>query len=89
MEDIPRVGRVNDAGDGDPSPDGGGRTPEPAQVGAEGSGAGNGRVYKISFTAADNQGGECEGSVQLCVPHDRQKGDECIDDGQIYDSTIP
>jgi hypothetical protein len=80
---------VNDAGDGDTSPDGGGSNTDTAQVRAERSGDGNGRVYKISFTAADNQGGECEGSVQLCVPHDRQKGDECIDDGQIYDSTIP
>ncbi len=41
-----------------------------AQVRAERSGGGNGRVYTISFAASDGQGGTCNGSVAVCVPHD-------------------
>ena len=80
---------VNDESDGDTPPDGDGVSTDTAQVRAERSGGGNGRMYEISFTTSDDQGGECEGSVQVCVPHDRRKWGECIDDGQIYDSTIP
>jgi hypothetical protein len=59
-----------------------------AQVRSERSGLGNGRVYEISFTASDGVGGECQGSVFVCVPHDQSGKDcECIDDGQIYDAT--
>ena len=54
---------------------------------AERSGLGNGRVYRISFLATDSGGGACTGSVAVCVPHDRGKGNQCIDDGQVYDST--
>ena len=42
-----------------------------AQVRAERSGTGNGRVYMISFTASDGRGGACNGSVEVCVPHDQ------------------
>jgi hypothetical protein len=59
-----------------------------AQVRSERSGLGNGRVYEISFIASDGMGGECQGSVTVCVPHDQSGKDcECIDDGQIYDAT--
>jgi hypothetical protein len=47
---------------------------------AERAGTGNGRVYTIWYTASDGRGGECSGSVQVCVPHDRKHLD-CIDDG--------
>lgn len=47
---------------------------------------GNGRVYVISFIASDGQGGECECTVTVCVPHD-QSGSVAIDDGQMYDAT--
>jgi len=80
---------VNGGGDGNTEPDGDGIGTDVAQARAERSGNGNGRVYEISFTAADNQGGECKGTVQICVPHDKRKRNECIDDGQVYDSTIP
>jgi len=53
----------------------------------ERAGGGNGRVYSISFTARDGKGGESQGSVQVCVPHDRGNGaDACVDDGQRYNS---
>lgn len=55
------------------------------------AGPGNGRVYEISFVASDGNGGECEGSVKVCVPHDYKGKCDCdsvIDDGQIYDATV-
>jgi streptogramin lyase len=48
---------------------------------------GNGRVYEISFVASDGHGGECEGRVTVCVPHDMGQGRHCIDDGRLFDST--
>ena len=78
---------VNGKGDGNTVPDGAGVDTSVAQVRAERSGKGNGRVYEISFVAIDNQGGECEGSVKVCVPHDMGSGHYCVDDGQNYDST--
>ncbi len=42
-----------------------------AQVRAERSGQGNGRVYHIAFLADDGKGGTCEGTVRVCVPHDK------------------
>jgi hypothetical protein len=54
---------------------------------AERSGRGNGRVYTIHFTATDPSGASCNGSVQVCVPHDRNRA--CVDDGQSFSSTGP
>ena len=76
---------VNGLGDGDTSPDGTGVGTSTAQVRAERSGTGNGRVYEISFVAVDDSGAECVGSVNVSVPHNKKK--EAIDDGQVYDST--
>lgn len=81
---------VNTLGDGNFEPDGAGLGTSVAQVRAERSGTprvpGNSRVYVISFTADDGNGGMCEGSVRVCVPHDQRRGHTCIDDGQFYDS---
>jgi hypothetical protein len=73
------------AGGAKHAPDATGVGTDTAQLRAERSGDGNGRVYEISFTASDGRGGECECSVLVCVPHDQADG--CIDDGQIYDAT--
>ena len=53
---------------------------------AERSAKGNGRVYRINFTATDGQGGSCLGLVIVFVPHDR-KDQTAVDDGQNFDST--
>jgi len=53
---------------------------------AERAGGGNGRVYRVHFSADDGAGGTCTGSVTVCVPHDQGRGAECVDDGQIYNS---
>lgn len=77
---------VNGLGDGDTSPDGlvgiGNAT---AQVRAERSGNGNGRVYHIGFEANDGRGAACNGEVKVSVPHNQKKA--AIDNGPLYDST--
>lgn len=75
---------VNGTGDGDSSPDGSlnGGT---ALVRSERAGSGNGRVYRIQFTADDGRGGTCAGSVSVGVPHNAK--DTPADDGQGYDAT--
>jgi hypothetical protein len=60
-----------------------------ANVRAERSGTGNGRVYEISFEASDGMGGVCNGIVRVCVPHDMGNGNDAVDDGQKYDATRP
>lgn len=84
---------VNSLGDGNTAPDGviDGAT---AWVRAERTGTpkvpGNGRVYMIGFTADDDQGGTCSGSVYVGVPHDQgKKGSTPVNDGALYDSTQP
>src|SRR5205814_1044106 len=49
---------------------------------------GNGRVYAINFTATNEAGASCSGTVQVCVPHD-QGDPSCVDDGQRYNSLGP
>lgn len=81
---------LNTLGDGNTEPDGAGVGTSIAQVRAERSGTprvpGNGRVYRITYSASDGRGGECTGSVAVCVPHDQGNRSICIDDGQKYNS---
>ncbi|MBW2311639.1 MAG: hypothetical protein JRF35_11295 [Deltaproteobacteria bacterium] len=80
---------VNGLGDGDTSPDGFGVGTNQAQIRAERSGTGNGRVYTITFEADDGGGGICTGQLVVGVPHDKGKGKVPLNDGQHYDSTQP
>ncbi len=77
---------VDATGDGDMSPDtlvqG-----ERVDLRAERAGRGNGRVYRITFTAADGQGQACSGAALVGVPHDMSPGRPIVDDGQVYDAT--
>lgn len=57
-----------------------------AFVRAERSGAGDGRIYIIYFTATDGQGGSCSGSVKVGVPKNRNTAP--VDSGLRYDSTL-
>jgi hypothetical protein len=83
---------VEGLGDGNTCPDGLGVGTDVASVRAERSGTkkvpGDGRVYHISFTAEDGQGGECSGTVSVCVPHDQGRGSTCVDGGPLFDSTV-
>lgn len=78
---------VNSLGDGDTSLDAAIQG-ESVLLRAERSGKGNGRVYQVYFSADDGQGGVCNGSVKVSVPHSKSL-DAVIDDGQFYDSTQP
>ncbi|MBI2987759.1 MAG: hypothetical protein HYY45_13425 [Deltaproteobacteria bacterium] len=79
---------VNGLGDGDTSPDAvimGNKV----LLRAERSGKGNGRVYQVSFSANDAEGGVCTGSVKVGVPQSMKPGMSAVDDGQLHDSTLP
>jgi len=77
---------VNGLGDGDTSPDAVNQG-QGVLVRAERAGTGNGRVYHVSFTATDSQGGSCAGAVNVSVPHEKQS--TAIDNGQLYNSLQP
>lgn len=51
---------------------------------AERAGTGNGRVYRISFTASDPEGSS-SGEVFVSVPHSAKK--PAVDSGQLFDAT--
>lgn len=72
-------------GDGNTSPDGTGVGTDTAEVRAERAGTGDGRVYEISFTADDGNGGSCTDSVTVGVPHDKK--DTPVDSIVRIDST--
>jgi hypothetical protein len=76
---------INGLADGNTFPDGAGVGTDTAEIRAERSGLGDGRVYEISFTADDGNGGTCSGSVFVGVPHDSISIP--IDSGQDFDST--
>jgi hypothetical protein len=57
-----------------------------ASVRRERSGAGNGRVYTIAFTAADGKGGVSHGSAEVCIPHDLSPGGACVRDPLVVNS---
>ena len=54
---------------------------------AERAGTGNGRVYQVHFTASDGQGGNCNGTVKVAVPH--RKKDTAVEGPQLYNSFAP
>lgn len=84
--------KLDSTGDGQFSPDGYGIGGSTAWIRAERNGhgnkaPGNGRVYKILFTATDGKGGSCDGSVLWTVPHDQGQRAAAINDGTTVDST--
>ena len=77
---------VNGLGDGDTSPDAA-VSGNQILLRAERAGTGNGRVYQVHFTATDDQGGSCNGSVKVAVPH--SKKDPAVEGPQLYNSFGP
>lgn len=76
----------NGTGDGDSSPDAVIRDAEPADsvmLRAERAGDGNGRVYRVEFSATDGFE-SCTGSVSVTVPPSRKA--EADDDGAAFGS---
>jgi hypothetical protein len=77
---------VNARGDGTTGADATGVGTAVALIRAERSGTGNGRVYRIAYTATCMEGGECQGIATVRVPRS-QGGPAAIDDGTAFDST--
>ncbi len=76
------------AGGATHAPDGTGVGTDTASLRSERSGLGNGPVYVLHFEADDGNGGTCEGTVPVQVPHHLDhKICDAIDDGQNYDAT--
>jgi hypothetical protein len=81
---------LNGRADGNTSPDGArGSSATQVLLRAERSGIGNGRVYRILFTASDGKGGSCSGKVFVGVPHDRGGGRIPVDSGLVVNSLGP
>ncbi|MBZ5640837.1 MAG: hypothetical protein LAO51_19030 [Acidobacteriia bacterium] len=76
-------------GSGNTCPDGAGVGTEVASLRAEREGGGDGRVYYVSFLAADGTGATCTGTVTVCVPLDQGAGRNCGNQGPLVDSTGP
>jgi hypothetical protein len=55
----------------------------------ERSGRGDGRVYRIHFTATDPQGASCSGTVTVGVPHDKGSGPAIDSAPPSYNSFLP
>ena len=62
---------VNGEADGNTSPDATIGANGAFKVRAERSGQGDGRVYRVAFSASDGEGGECSGVARIGVPHDQ------------------
>jgi hypothetical protein len=81
---------VQGLGDGDTSPDAtmSGAT---ALLRGERAGAGNGRVYRVFFTATDNNvlGGSCAGMVTVHLPQSMKGGAAVGDERAVYDAMQP
>ncbi len=75
---------INGLGDGDTSPDAVIQSDGSVLLRAERAGKGNGRVYSIQFTATDQYGQSCSGSVAVTVPHNKKGA--AVDSGQNHDS---
>lgn len=79
---------TNGLGEGDESPDGAGVGTSTAQVRAERATTGDGRVYRIGFTADDGNGGSCSGLVFVGIPLNKS-GIPANEQGPLFDSTVP
>jgi hypothetical protein len=77
---------VNGLGDGDTSPDAA-ASGNQILLRAERAGTGNGRVYAVHFTATDEHGASCGGTVKVSVPH--SKKDTAVEGPQLYNSFAP
>jgi len=80
------------SGTGNTCPDASGIGTPTASLRAERSGLGDGRVYHVTFTADDGRGGQCTGTLPVCVQHDQLPGpghSVCIDEGPLVNSTGP
>jgi hypothetical protein len=60
--------------------------PNKVDLRAERNGNGNGRVYRIAFTADDGNGGTCSGTVKVSVPKSMGKNGAAVESPASFDS---
>jgi hypothetical protein len=77
---------VNGKGDGNTRPDATGLGTSTVSVRAERAGGGNGRVYTVFFTASNDAGAQCNGSVEVGVPKSRNR--DAVPDGPLFNSAF-
>jgi hypothetical protein len=77
---------LNEEGDGNTCPDGAIHDGV-GFVRAERSGRGDGRIYTIEFEASDDRGGNCQGTVKVCVPRDMGQASVCLPSPTVFRST--
>jgi hypothetical protein len=82
FQDEPVVGD----GDGNTRPDATSIGEGTASVRAERDGHGNGRVYTLLFTASNDGGAQCSGSIEVGVPKSRKR--DAVNDGLLYNSVF-
>ncbi len=74
---------------GDKSPDAKLNPDSTVAIRSERDARGDGRVYRIGFTASDGAL-SCSGTVRTCVPHDQGQGNDCVDTAPpSYNSLLP
>jgi hypothetical protein len=73
-------------GQGNVCPAASGLNTSTAQLLADRSGTGNGRVYHVQFTATNDSGLSCQSEVKVSVPHDQNH--PAVDDGGTFDATV-
>jgi len=79
---------VQSSGSGNTSPDATGVGTGSPSVRAERDGGNDGRVYHIAFTAT-GASGSCTGSVTVGVPKSQGNNGGPVDQGALYNSTLP
>ena len=77
---------MNGMGDGNTSPDATGIGTNTASVRAERAGHGNGRVYTLYFTALNDGGAQCTGTIEVGVPKARKR--DALNDGTLFNSVL-
>ena len=75
--------------DGSTSPDAALRSGPAVDLRAERDETGNGRVYHVTFVATDPLGQRCTGTVQVAVPRSQGRNGAAVDDGPLFDATLP
>lgn len=77
---------VNDVGDGSTAPDAQlGAASNQVQLRAERSGGGDGRVYRVAFTASSS-GASCSGVATVTVAQSQRPGGAAVDSGGAFNS---
>lgn len=80
---------LNGTGDGDTAPDAQASAPGSVDLRAERAGTGDGRVYRIAFTADDGNGGTCTGTTNVTVPKSQGRNGAAVGSALVVNSFGP